>query len=923
MNKKIIFLLLFFLLVGFLTNASPVNAGFNNAYLRLDSSMPNTPLSGTVCAQPSSSGTEAKVALTFPNMFAISSNVSSWSTDTNSLPSGATAWPGIGATAQSVSAKSVTFPSWDLAAGTLYCFNFSGASSTTGAVGNDQNGTIATKNSASTTIDSATYALSIVNNNQIRVTATVPPQVGSLPLSIESVTNGSQFPQNTILTYRITYGSLANSAFPLTIQAQWSQGTIEGTPTPSVDIADYVIGSATDAYGSTPAIVDTVNNTITWTIPAFPANTLNKTVMFSLKTNNSYTGYSSVSFDVSAMAVSGSTVTPDKTVTKKYLYSPSLEPTTTPTPTPTPTNNSGGNTTTTTTPTPTPKPTTAQAPAFSAITVQSLSQSNAQIAIGTSLNSIFNLKYGTSPTALSQSITSLTALSSNAINLPELTPDTNYYFKVVAKDANGKITSSDTFTFRTAVVSDSPVIDQQSLLATSNNSVLVNPATGGQTPAGQPANNGGITIPQSSTFDIQFSLKKSIAIKTIQAIVRSKVLGASSFMVPEAEANTNLANLVEVSPGVYSGRLKSLPTSGSYEIFVRIVDYNGNITEQKLAELTVTSKLTVYDKTRKTGIENARALLYLYNEGTRTYDIISPQLLPISNPVFSKTSGEYDIVLPYGKYRAQISAIGYKNQTVEFAIAQRGGYPTIYLTPSSSIVSIAQYYLSTLSDALISSQIYFQQQAQSSRLFDLLTVGGIILLIGITILSISARTHVAVLYLPYFLFFKLNLIFRRDKARIIFGKVIDEKTETSISRANVFLSDPDGKHVLVALKTNKLGEFYYQNPKSLDYRITVVKEGYVSPEPWEFINDKVKAIPTVLRMGEQIKPHRSIFQITALYAEDFLGMCMEGLILFGFLIQIYFVFTFGLLKVAPSISITIVNVVLILTYLYRPKGLWD
>jgi hypothetical protein len=925
MNKKITFLLLFFLLsVGFLIKVPRIEASsFTNAYIRLDNQTANAPLSGTICTQPSSNGTESKIAITFPNTFTISSNTNAWTTNTNNLPAGVTAWPGIGNL--SILDKTAIFASGNLSSGTLYCFNFSSTASRTGAAGNDQAGTITTKNSANGVLDLATYALSIVTNNQFAVTATIPPRIDTLPVSIEPLTSGSQFSQNSILSYKITYGSLAASAFPLTIQAQWSQGTIENNPTPSVDILDYVIGSASDGYNSTPAIVDTVNNTITWTMPSFPANTLNKNVTFSLRTNNSYTGFSNVSFDVSARAISSSTVTPDKAVTQKYLYNASLELASTPSPTPTstPAPTSTGKTvavTVTPIPSPTPVPS-AKAPTFSAITVQSLSQSNAQIAVDTSLNSIFNLKYGTSPNSLSQSITSLTALSSNAINLPELTPDTNYYFKVVAKDADGKITSSDTFTFRTAVVSDSPVIDQQSFLATSNNSVLVNSASpvDGQNSGKQLADNNSLAIPQSSTFDIQFSLKKSVTVKTIQAIVKNKVLGANTFLVAEAEASTSLANLVEVSPGVYSGRLKTLPAPGTYEIFIRIVDYNGNIIEQKLADLTVTSKFTVYDKATKQGIENARALLYLYNEGTRTYEVISPQLLPISNPVFSQANGQYDIVLPYGKYRADISAIGYKNKTIEFAINQRGGYPPIYLAPNTSILSFAQYYLSTLGDALISSQIYFQQEAKSSRLFDLSTLGAVIFLIGTTILSISARTHIAVLYIPYFLYFKFLFLFRKNTNRVIFGRVIDEQTGDSISRAAVYLSDPKGQHVLISLITNKLGEFYYHNPKGLDYRITVMKEGYIPSEPWEFVNDKVKAIPTILKMQFKEKPHYAFLEIIRIYIEDFIGMWMEFLLLFGLLTQIYFISTFGFLKVAPFICLTIISIILIITFLYKPK----
>jgi len=335
MSKQIFFLLLFFLSASFLAKVPNAQANFANAYLRLDNPTANTALSGTVCAQPFTSGTEAKVVLTFPDSFSVSANASNWSTNVSDIPSGATVWPGIGATASSVSGNAVTFISGDLTVGTLYCFNFSGTSSTTGAAGNDQNGTIATKNSSNAIIDSTTYALSIVTDNQIKITATVPSQVSSLPISIESVTTGSQFSQNTTLDYKITYGSLASSAIPLTIQAQWSQGTIEGSPTPSVDIVDYVIGSASDAYGGATAIVDTVNNTITWTIPSFPGNTVDQTVTFSLKTNTSYTGASSVSFDVSARAISGSTVTPDQTVTQTYLYSAPAASASTPTPTPT------------------------------------------------------------------------------------------------------------------------------------------------------------------------------------------------------------------------------------------------------------------------------------------------------------------------------------------------------------------------------------------------------------------------------------------------------------------------------------------------------------------------------------------------------------------------------------------------------------
>ncbi len=81
---------------------------------------------------------------------------------------------GIG-TASLVATQNVTFPSGDLVVGTLYCFNFSATSTlTTGTAGNDKTGVVTTEATGPTTIDSSGYALAIVSNDQIVVSATVP-----------------------------------------------------------------------------------------------------------------------------------------------------------------------------------------------------------------------------------------------------------------------------------------------------------------------------------------------------------------------------------------------------------------------------------------------------------------------------------------------------------------------------------------------------------------------------------------------------------------------------------------------------------------------------------------------------------------------------------------------------------------------------
>jgi hypothetical protein len=117
------------LLLGLVTQlwALPIFAtnGFQQSYLRLDRLKINTATGGTVCAQPATVGTEAKVVLTFPATYTVNTTAANWTTSVTNLPAGSTAWPSIGATATSATspANVVTFASGDLTVATMYCFN--------------------------------------------------------------------------------------------------------------------------------------------------------------------------------------------------------------------------------------------------------------------------------------------------------------------------------------------------------------------------------------------------------------------------------------------------------------------------------------------------------------------------------------------------------------------------------------------------------------------------------------------------------------------------------------------------------------------------------------------------------------------------------------------------------------------------------
>ncbi len=166
---SLVFTLVFPLL--FVNKAQAGN--FQQVYVRPDRLKASTATTGLICAKPQTVGTEADVQVTFPGSFTLGLAATFTVTTTN-LPSGATAWLGIG-TATNVTGQVVTFPSSDLTVGTLYCFNWSNSAAVTNATaGNDKTGTITTRTSGPSTIDSSGYALSIVSDDQIVVTATVP-----------------------------------------------------------------------------------------------------------------------------------------------------------------------------------------------------------------------------------------------------------------------------------------------------------------------------------------------------------------------------------------------------------------------------------------------------------------------------------------------------------------------------------------------------------------------------------------------------------------------------------------------------------------------------------------------------------------------------------------------------------------------------
>lgn len=151
-------------------------ASLTGVSVRFDRMEISTATTGTVCATPASTATEASVVVTFPTGYTLGT-ASTFTVSTTNLawPSGGTAWLGIN-TATNVTGQAVTFPSSDLTVGTLYCFNWTNtaAVTVTSSASASNIGSVTTQTSTPTSIDTAQFATASLTNDQIVVTATVP-----------------------------------------------------------------------------------------------------------------------------------------------------------------------------------------------------------------------------------------------------------------------------------------------------------------------------------------------------------------------------------------------------------------------------------------------------------------------------------------------------------------------------------------------------------------------------------------------------------------------------------------------------------------------------------------------------------------------------------------------------------------------------
>lgn len=725
-------------------------------------------------------------------------------------------------------------------------------------------------------------------SRDVDVSATVPATPPDIHAQLTVNTEDTKIDHDTELTYTLQYGS--NLPYPtnLELQIEWNNDIISGNTV----LYRYVTGSASKGYNDAPPIIDLVNKRITWTIPSFPAETTDKTVTFKIKTTSEYQGSNGIDFSVIGRTLGPGTSTPDRKVTKTYLYNSRPQPTSIPQ-----------------TGTPTPSPTPLQQSFFiQSVDLHQVSTSSATIHTVLTEPGEVTIRYGKRHTSMTNSLTSLQQTRRHTIALNELDKNTPYYFQIIARGPNGSTRTSDIYTFTTAAHTQTTLFNPQTLIVASNNVFLfsgINAQGDTELPT--------LLLPTNHSFSTQFAIHTPEKIKHAEIFIQNNDVLGFSTLLPVAQASTERSSMMQVRPGEFVGHLQTKAT-GNHTLLVRIADTDGNISEHEVALLTVVSPLIITDDSNNP-IENAKVTLSLYNPTTRIFEVISPSSLPIQNPLITDHTGIVRVVLPQATYRANISALGYKEEQVDFTLGTNPneGYPKIQLKKEPfNLLTFALKTINTGKDTFKLLQQTLQSIQHSPRFSNFAASIVVLCFVLLTFLAFSARTHIPLLHIPYYL---THLLTHKEakKTHSLQATIKDQQTKKPLSHARVFLLSNKTKTIINQTKTDKDGTFSFIVPSNQDYTLEIMKLGYIT---LQIPGDTALMTEPILLSQHVHTPlkERFIHMVGVIMSFGF-----EVFLVLSLLLESLLVVTIGFAAVLPFFLLSLMNLFLWVLFLSQRR----
>ncbi len=824
-----------------------------------------------------SGAVEEKIRIVFPQGYSLNNNIEF---DTENLAQGATPLPINGSKIMTSNGLIVEININDLIRDTKYGFNIiSGA--VKGNVGSNYWRISTIANGVEDSYKNAVGS----QLSTLTITVITPPLINDFFTNLISSNDGNLPPDHEV-EFTITYGSdlpYTDTGIAI-LTAQWSDELGMG-------LWDYVLNSASLAYDDTLPVLDLINNKITWNIKNLPKNKIDHQVKFKLRSNNLYNGENSIKVSVASRITRDKLSTPDSLVNLYYKNNKKSE-------------NIINQTTITSTSTISPTPLLSnpviENGKVEVIELTSVDSDEVKIKLDVSgdLKTIV-VRYGLSEDSLLNEVTLLVDSQTAWLNIPGLEPGKSYFMKIVG--------SNDIFSFKTAEKSIKSEYESGSLILSSQNNIIL-------ASKAESVDESAVLV-KGQEYSIRLGLDKSTAIKEAKIYVRNKkILGVNS---DTRNDNSEYVKLLEYERGIFVGNLNTPKEIGEYEIYLRLTDYNGNISENKVGRLKVVSPLIIKN-TNNIGIEKAKIILSVFNQSNNIYEEIKSTTMNIKNPVYSESNGDVLIALPKGKYRASIEALGYENKEIYFEIGLNSEqkYPEIFLDKKPfSFDDISKFYKEISTDICNYTNKYLDSLAQSYRFFYLIMIIVIAVLIGLSVLSLSFKVQIPVWLLPIWLWFVVRKKITRDKQKIIEATILDEDHGWPISRVRVFLMDTETNKIISKTYTDRLGIFRVSKPKNKLVKFVVFKKG------WEEIRELNYSKEALDIGGVKIEMRRInetiIEKSIKLFLINILEMLFEVIIIITILFESIFVFKFGVLKTMPFLFVSIMNLLIWLVFVYK------
>ncbi|OGK51250.1 hypothetical protein A2966_03460 [Candidatus Roizmanbacteria bacterium RIFCSPLOWO2_01_FULL_41_22] len=506
----------------------------------------------------------------------------------------------------------------------------------------------------------------VLADETLLVTASVRPTSDNINLTLTSSRGTELLNEGDNVTFTVSYRSASYDAYPFTLTVYWDKGIIEDSSGNTLDIYDYLLGSASKTDNGITPTVDLQNNQISWSIPSLGSSTAYHTVDFIVRVKSLPTD-KQISVDTHANGIFDIVVIPEVLNRSHIKRQPEKFPTNIPGPTQ---------------PLATPIPKVLPL-IIRSIDIRSITNNSLLFDVVTGDPAYLTVYYGFCDNPLTQNIESNLISYSHRTEIPGLQADTAYCFQILAKDVQkNRLVWSDRFKFLTAKEKERFKIIQEYV---SWDNLPLNFNTLGK-----------MLVPPKEIIVVTVVMEETQTVKKIVGkFVSRLVLGASTL----STAHIGEVRLSEVSRGVFAGEIATPSQIGEYDFQIQVSDDNNAFTQKKLsAVFLIVSPLKIVDLSSGKPIENAQVTIYRFEESAKRYVSLQESFfLPQTEngvifPYRSNEKGEVNIGLPEGRYQFDIAAVGYEDaQGSVYLGVDDLVYPTIKMNKQPSLIATATY----------------------------------------------------------------------------------------------------------------------------------------------------------------------------------------------------------------------------------------